>query len=311
MEPLVSINLCCYNSDPYLRETLDSIINQSYKNWELVIIDDGSTDSTGEIVSEYTERGFPIRYYYQENKGLGYARNRAIELSKGDFIAFIDHDDLWLSKKLERQVRLFEERDDIDFIYTNFFCLKNGVKKIYFRKPNPEGRVFREFLYTNFAALLTVMIRRSSVEAFSEFFDVNLKLCEEYEFFMRVLYNSKAGYIKEPLAIYRIHKDMGSLKLIERWPYEMAYILNKFSQLYKNFDEDHKKEISYMRAKIAYYKARVEMAGSDRLKARSLLEPYKSVDIKFFFLYIMTYLPKFIWHTVHKVMTKGAFSISG
>ncbi|MCX7966652.1 MAG: glycosyltransferase [Syntrophorhabdaceae bacterium] len=311
MEPLVSINLCCYNSEPYLRETLDSITNQTYKNWELVIIDDGSSDSTGEIISEYIKKGYPIRYYYQENKGLGYSRNRAIKLSNGKYIAFIDHDDLWLPEKLEKQISLFEEKEEVGFIYTNFFSLKNGVKKIYFKRPNPEGYVFKDFLYSYSAALLTVMIRRSSIEGFSEFFDINLKLAEEYEFFMRILYKSKAAYIEMPLATYRIHEQMSSLKFIERWPDEMAYIMDKFSRIYTNFEEDYKKEISYMKAKIAYYKARAEMAKCNNFNARSLLEPYKTIDFKFFFLYIMTYLPPIIWHTAHRLMTKGAFSLSG
>lgn len=311
MKPLVSINLCCYNSERYLRETLDSIINQTYKNWELIVIDDGSSDSSGKIVSEYVKKSYPVHYYYQENRGLSYSRNRAIELSKGDYIAFIDHDDLWLPDKLEKQVKLFEEKTDVELIYSNFFSLKNGRKKIYFNKPNPEGYVFRDFLRYYPVALLTVMIRRPSLQRLTGLFDTNLKLSEEYELFMRLLYSSRAGYIREPLAIYRIHENMGSLKYIDRWPEEMAYILDKFSGLYKDFNEKYKLEIKYMNAKIAYYRARVEMTRSNRSRARVLLEPYRYVDFRFFLLYLLTYFPITVWNKVHSVMTKGAFSLSG
>ena len=108
MAPLVSINLCCYNSEKYLRETLDSIVNQTYKDWELVIINDGSTDATELIIQEYQARSYPIVYHYQKNNGLSKSRNKALQLSKGKYIAFIDHDDIWIAEKLQKQILLME-----------------------------------------------------------------------------------------------------------------------------------------------------------------------------------------------------------
>ena len=106
-KPTVSINLCCYNGEKYLREALDSIINQTYKDWELVIINDGSKDSTESIIYEYIKQGYPIVYHYQENHGLGYSRNEALKRSHGEYVAFIDHDDVWMPEKLEKQIPLF------------------------------------------------------------------------------------------------------------------------------------------------------------------------------------------------------------
>ena len=108
MNELVSINLCCYNGEAFLDETLHSICSQTYPNWELVIVNDGSTDGTEAIVEKYMNQGVPIIYHVQENQGLGASRNKALELSSGAFIAFIDQDDLWLPEKLEKQIMLFE-----------------------------------------------------------------------------------------------------------------------------------------------------------------------------------------------------------
>src|SRR5438874_5550918 len=107
MNPTVSITLCCFNSERFLAETLRSIIDQTYKDWELVIINDGSTDSTESIIQTFIDRKWPIVYHSQQNAGLGRSRNKAVELSRGEFIALIDHDDLWEPEKLARQIPLF------------------------------------------------------------------------------------------------------------------------------------------------------------------------------------------------------------
>ena len=311
MNPKVSINLCCYNSEKYLKETLDSIVNQTYKDWELVIINDGSTDSTEAIVKEYIEKGYPIVYHYQKNHGLGYSRNEALKRSSGEFIAFIDHDDMWLPYKLEKQVEILKGDNDVDFVYSNYYCLKDGKQKVCFKRFNPEGNVFKKFLRQYPVALLTVMLNKSAIDRLGSLFDTNLKLSEEYELFMRILYHARVRYIHEPLAIYRLHPQMGSLKYIDRWPDEMDYILNKLRNIYPYFEKDCFDEIEYMKAKIGYYKARAMMVKSKRHAARALLKPYISLDYRFFFLYLMTYFPSSLWHYVHKVMTNGAFSMMG
>ena len=107
MKPLVSINLCCFNSERYLRETLESIAGQTFSNWELVAVNDGSTDSTESILHEFRTKGYPVLYYYQENRGIAHSRNKAIELSRGDYIAFIDHDDIWFPDILSNQLAAY------------------------------------------------------------------------------------------------------------------------------------------------------------------------------------------------------------
>ena len=101
---LITINICCYNSSKYIEETIESVINQTYTNWELIIIDDGSTDNTKNLVQKYLNRNNNIFYFYKENGGYPSARNKAIEIAKGEWIALIDHDDVMLPNRLENQV---------------------------------------------------------------------------------------------------------------------------------------------------------------------------------------------------------------
>ena len=100
----ISVMICCYNSEQYLMETIDSVIDQTYANWEIVIVNDGSTDSTEDIIFDYIEQGIPISYFKQENRGFGAARNIAMENAKGDWIAIIDHDDICMPNRLRSQV---------------------------------------------------------------------------------------------------------------------------------------------------------------------------------------------------------------
>ncbi len=162
MNPKVSINLCCYNSEKYLRETLDSIVNQTYNDWELIIINDGSSDSTESIIHEYIKQEYPIIYHYQENKGLGFSRNEALKRSQGKYIAFIDHDDLWMPEKLEKQIPLFERDSKIGLVFcdTIFFNEKGKSKRDYSQKKYWTGWCFSELLTDYFLSMPTVVIRR-------------------------------------------------------------------------------------------------------------------------------------------------------
>ena len=143
-QKLVSIIMNCYNSEMYLRQSIDSVYNQSYYNWELIIWDNQSTDSTAQIANSYNDKR--IRYFLAEkHTPLGEARNMAIEKSTGEIIAFLDSDDLWLPKKLEKQIILFDnEKVGIAICDTIFFNQKGKNKQLYRKKKPLMGMVFRE-----------------------------------------------------------------------------------------------------------------------------------------------------------------------
>lgn len=117
-EELVSIIMPSYNTALYISESIESVLGQSYKNWELIIVDDCSTDNTNEIVAQYTD--LRIKFYKNiKNTGAAFSRNRALSLAKGKWIAFLDSDDIWLPHKLELQINFMKE-NNIYFSYTNY-----------------------------------------------------------------------------------------------------------------------------------------------------------------------------------------------
>ena len=126
---LVSIIMNCYNGEKYLREALDSIINQTFKNWELIFWDNQSTDNSANIVLSYNDHR--IKFFYSKNHTLLYeARNLAIEKSQGGYLAFLDVDDYWDSAKLEKQMNVFYQTPEVAIVYSNYFY-KNEIKKVF------------------------------------------------------------------------------------------------------------------------------------------------------------------------------------
>lgn len=304
---MVSINLCCYNSEKYLRETLQSLINQTYKNWELVVINDGSSDSTEAIILEFKDRGYPIRYHYQQNAGLSASRNKAFELSKGEYVAFIDHDDLWLPDKLEKQVAMFEKHPKADFQYGNYFILKGRRKILALRREQPQGKVFARFLYHCPVAILTTMVRKRAMERLDSLFDSNLNMAEEFDLFMRLLYRSGAVYQNEPLAVYRMHSGMSSIKFMERWPAEIEYVIKKFGYMYQNFEKDYADALNNKKRELECLRAKVYMKLGDSRSARRHLRPYIFSDLKSSALYLFSGMPVRLRDFVSLHLLKSTF----
>ena len=304
MPPAVSINLCCYNGEEYLEETLESIFAQTHKDWELVIINDGSIDSTDKIIKKYTSQDQPIVYHYQKNAGLGAARNKALELSSGSNIAFIDQDDLWLPTKLEKQAAALYQHPEIDFVYANYFNLKNKQLAVALRGKQPQGDVFENFLSKYPVGLLTVMLRKKALDELDQIFDDNLMLLEEYDVFMRLLYKSRAVYLGDPLAVYRIHPDMTSIKRMKSYPDEWTYLINKFKRVFPLFESNYKKGFHFLKAQIAICQAKIEMMQNDNKSARYYLHPYKLISLSFFLLYLETYFSSNVWNRLIRMKNK-------
>lgn len=137
--PLISVIVAVYNGADYLSQSLESVIGQSYKNIEVIIVDDGSTDNTAELVKAYLKDP-GIHYAFQENGGHASALNRGVSMAKGEFLSFIDHDDLWESTKLEIQLRAFENDPELDvaFSYQKSFPDNDAADRLIFeRTPIP------------------------------------------------------------------------------------------------------------------------------------------------------------------------------
>lgn len=295
MAASVSINLCCYNSERYLRETLESVVRQTYQDWELVIINDGSRDTTEAIVREYIGQGLPIVYYYQENRGLGYSRNEALKRSSGKYIAFIDHDDVWMPEKLERQISVLEECSDVDFVYTNYYVMREKRRVIKFTKKQPDGYVFGKFLFSYPVHVSTAMVRRNAFDGLDSLFNPNLHLTEEYDLFMRILYRCKAAYISEPLATYRYHAKMTSVREEVRLIQETISVIGMLRLLEPGFEGKYAEILRRIDNRnnlaLAFKLAKDELGEGNAGKACNLIKPYKFSSKKIFLFFLFTCFP--------------------
>lgn len=293
--PRVSVIMNCLNGAAYLREAIDSVFAQSFADWEIVFYDNGSTDASAEIARGYGDR---LRYFRGETTiPLGAARNEALARARGEYIAFLDTDDRWLPEKLALQVAAMAARPDVDFVYGNAYFLDaaSGGTTLAYRAPQPEGDVFRPFLRYYPVNLQTVMLRRSSLAALEEWFDPALEVSEEYDLFMRLLRRGRAAYLHEPLAVYRVHAGMSSLRNIDKYPVENQQVLDKLRRLVPDLDRRYAAEVAYLEGKIGYWYAAAAMRRGERQAARRHLAPHRRKAPEFLALYLATFLPAAAW----------------
>ena len=220
--PLVSVVMNCHNGEAFLRESIKSLISQTYKKWELIFWDNNSTDKSEKILKEFNDE----RIKYFKNDGylrLYHAKNLAINQTKGDFVTFLDSDDLWNSKKLETQLKIYEKNKSMKFIYSNFFILKQSSNKI-FKKSNKKlasGKITQLLLNNYNIGLLTVMIKKDIFN--HDKFDEKYEIMGDFDFFIKLSQKFKFNCIQEPLATYRIHGSNLSLKRIDNHAKELEY----------------------------------------------------------------------------------------
>jgi len=210
--PKISVIIATYNRAQYLPEAIDSVLNQSYQDFELVIVDDGSVDDTKAIVDKYINSNTgKIRYFYQENKGPGAARNRGIKEAKGEYVAFLDSDDIWLPEKLEKQSRYLEENPGYAMVYTDAYEFnRKVVTKKSKLATNDRGTMSGEILehlgMGCFIFLSTVMVRKHVLEQIGSF-NPNITIGEDWELWLKIAGKHKIGFIDEILVGYRKHAE--------------------------------------------------------------------------------------------------------
>ena len=211
MEPLVSIITPLYNSEKYIAETIESVLAQTYSNWEMIIVDDCSKDNSTKIVEEYQKKDRRIKLYRNEiNKGVSYTRNRAIDLSQGKYIAFLDSDDLWKKEKLEKQIKFMEEKNVV-LSYTAYEKInEDGSKRGEVRVPDKLD--YEELLKNCLIGFLTAIYRKEELKYFKF---INSK-AEDYIFWLSILKRINYAYgLNEILASYRVLNNSRSSNKID------------------------------------------------------------------------------------------------
>jgi len=206
--PKVSVIIPTYNAANYLSETIESVLAQTYKDFEIIVIDDGSTDNTKEVVAPYLDR---IMFLEVPNGGPAKARNRAIRESSGKYVAFLDADDIWYPDKLERQLTVFAENKHYSLVFSDasYTCTytSNEDRTLFsIKKPANPGWIFSELLRDNFILVPSVIVKRECLEKVG-LFDENLKWWEGYDLWLKIAFENQVGYVNAPLFYRRLHEN--------------------------------------------------------------------------------------------------------
>jgi len=200
IKPQVSVIIPTYNRSWIIKEAIDSVLAQDYKEFELIVVDDGSTDHTSDVLDSSRN---VIKVLSQKNKGVSAARNRGIAEASGQFIAFLDSDDLWLPQKLSAQVEFFNQTPNALICQTEEVWIRNGLrvnpKK---RHKKLSGMIFKPSLELCLVSPSAVMIQRSLFDRVGEF-DETLPACEDYDLWLRISCRFPVHLIDRPLIIKR------------------------------------------------------------------------------------------------------------
>lgn len=214
--PKISVVIPSYNRANLIAETIQSVLDQTFQDFEIIVVDDGSSDNTREVISR-----FPARYFYQKNRGLPAARNTGIRLSLGEYIAFLDSDDLLLEHALERGIEALERYPEAGFSYGQAYLMDErkqifGLIKSSFLQHSSivDGReIIREMLTTYTIPINTTMARRRCLDTIGGF-DESMKITEDRAFHVSMAKRYPVVYIAEPLIKYRVHS--GSMSAAPR-----------------------------------------------------------------------------------------------
>ncbi len=242
----VSVIIPAYNKAEYTRRTIESVLAQTYSSIEIVVVDDGSTDDTPQMMRQYEGR---VKYLVKKNGGACSARNTGINFSTGRYIAFLDCDDLYTVDKIELCVDYLENHLSSGFVYSDadFINEQDDVVGRCHYSRSVCGRIAQELILFNFICNSTVVVRRDVLQE-AGFFDETIFTPGDWDMWLRLAQITEAGYIAKPLTKYRITDNYIFNKLEQAYK-EEQYVINKFFTSYNGVERLKKKAVSnfYMR----------------------------------------------------------------
>jgi glycosyltransferase involved in cell wall biosynthesis len=254
---LVSVIMNCFNSDRYLLEAIDSVYAQTYDNWEIIFLDNASTDRSAAIAKSYDNK---LQYFRNKKTvPLGQARNQALEKAKGELIAFLDCDDIWEPEKLQKTVPLFSKDPDLGLVFSNGMIIDSKgnflgpeiVKSREKKLNEKDSNVFYRLLADNFIGCPVAVVLRTDFTREVGFFDETLTMAEEIDLYLKIAAEYPIKYVPEMLYRYRVHpyspsihkQDIlteESMKIFQYWTLRKPELLTTHRyyyeiQLFKRF----------------------------------------------------------------------------
>jgi glycosyltransferase involved in cell wall biosynthesis len=289
--PKVSVIIPTYNRANLLARAIKSVLNQTFQDFELIIVDDGSTDNTRELVEEFQKKDSRIKYIFQENSG-GPAKpiNTGIKNSRGECIAILESDDEWLLEKLEKQVKVLEEFKNVGLVSCYAFRIfADGTKKLY---KTPYLGIFKKTKWKLFwkkwgiITLSTVMIRKEVVERIG-FFDEKIKAGADVDFYLRCIKEFDFYFIDEPLVnYYEFAQSLSKTQFWEKWIPEYEYILEKYKE---NFEKCKKAKSRFLRTLATCYLLKGDLKKAKKYQWEAILN--HPINLRLYPQFLLTLFP--------------------
>lgn len=302
----VSIIMNTYNGGKFIKEAIQSIINQTYSNWELIIWDNQSSDNTSEIVKLFKDNR--IKYFLAANHtNLGKARNIAIKKCKGKFISFLDSDDLWLPEKLEKQIPYFENQE-IGIVASDsiFFSDNKDIRNLYKDGYPKDGYIFDDLLRNYFLGVETVIIRKSALNKLSHTFDVDLHCISDFDLFIRIAEIYKTKILPFPTAKWRIHNNNETFRFPKSFIEETKIWIKKIEKKSPLLTEKYKKSWQVFKKNAKINEAEFYFLLGKRFKTFNIIKKNFFYSKKSLIIFLLNFLPfsMFIYKNLKSIKNK-------
>ena len=298
--PTISAIITTFNRKDYCREAIKSVLAQTYKNFELIILDNSSKDGTGEVVKSFQDAC--IRYICHPQLNVAQARNLGWRSARGAYVAFLDDDDLWLPKKLESQIGKFENGGtDLALVYGGFYKIDKDGKRIGEFQPTVRGMVLEKLLkqddyFTGSAS--NPLIRRDIIEKLGGYDDI-VTTGEDWEFYLRLAQNYSVECIKEPVLEIRQHEGP---RLGDRLKEAAALEIQVMDRYKDIFDRDRKLRSFYLQ-KVGGKYCRIGEVRQGREYLRKAIW-YNPTNVKVYAQYVLSFMKLSWYRNIHAVYLK-------
>ncbi len=301
--PVVSVIMNCLNSSRDLREAMDSVMAQTFTDFEIVFWDNGSTDQSPAIAQSYGEK---VRYFRGETTvPLGAARNLALAQARGRYIAFLDCDDLWRPRKLELQTALLEADERVGLVSTDteIFDGRRVLKRVFGEARPERGMVFAALMERQWISMSSAMVRAQALAGLSDagtvtgqgvnggWFDESLNVCEEADVFYRIAHDWKLDHVDEALTVWRVHGTNTTFRKFGQFADETLRILEKHRSLYPGYDQEHANLVLLLTRRAAFQKGVALWREGKNAQARAAVGPWKNSGKKYKIFWFASYLP--------------------
>jgi glycosyltransferase involved in cell wall biosynthesis len=299
---MISVIIPTYNSGVFIGEAIQSVLRQTCTDYDIIVIDDGSTDNTRGII----ENNFPqVRYFYIQNQGAASARNYGIRRARGEFIAFLDADDLWLPEKLEKQLKVFNADQEVMLVFTEHrvFDTTGFRNQLFFKKERlMKGDIVKNIFLYSHVALPTVMVRRQVFQEIG-YFEENLIVAEDDNLWMRIALKFRIHLLDEVLVHVRLTENSLSrtaINLFDEGLKNIGLIENTYPDLRKHLGRANirrKKSVIYNFYGYFFF-SKGDYAMAKRYLMQSIIF-YPTIDSIFY--YIFSFFPPSFMEKIRNV----------